>query len=214
MPLGIARGGPHGPFRGGPPALPRMRPCGVTPPRRWTGHVLVGCPKAGSRSPGWRGWIVVCVWSEFQWYVVKAQRVRQGHQRHHVPSAGPHPLVPPAPHGLGIGVETAVRLRPRLLPETARADPGSRRVSRRLFCCGGCAVAASCRSFESKCAPFLSPAGTLRHPGLGTDPGRMLPAVVFPRRPGAFTSYRVSPFHGSSATTAPCSARALWSRAC
>ena len=30
-----------------------------------------------------------------------------------MPRTGPHSLVPPAPHGLGMGVETAVQLRPR-----------------------------------------------------------------------------------------------------
>ena len=30
-----------------------------------------------------------------------------------MPRAGPHSLVPPAPHGFGMGVETAVQLRPR-----------------------------------------------------------------------------------------------------
>ena len=45
--------------------------------------------------------------------VAQAQRVRHLPQRQHVPRAGPHVLIPPAPHGFGMGSETAVNLRPR-----------------------------------------------------------------------------------------------------
>ena len=46
-------------------------------------------------------------------YVAEAQRVCQFHERGIVPRAGPHSLAPPAPDGFGMGVETAVQLRPR-----------------------------------------------------------------------------------------------------
>ena len=42
-PLGIARGGATALFTVAPPRCRVCGPCGVTPPRRWTGHVLVGC---------------------------------------------------------------------------------------------------------------------------------------------------------------------------
>ena len=45
--------------------------------------------------------------------VAEAQRVHHFQERCIVPRVGPHPLVPPAPHGFGVGVETAVQLRPR-----------------------------------------------------------------------------------------------------
>ena len=43
----------------------------------------------------------------------QTQRVRHFQERCIVLYAVPHPLVPPAPHSLGIGVETAVQFRPR-----------------------------------------------------------------------------------------------------
>ena len=46
-------------------------------------------------------------------YVAEARRVCQFHERGIVPRAGPHFLAPPAPDGFGMGVETAVQLRPR-----------------------------------------------------------------------------------------------------
>ena len=46
------RAGCHGPLHGGPPALPRMQPCGVTPPRRWTGSRPRGLPEGMLQVPG------------------------------------------------------------------------------------------------------------------------------------------------------------------
>ena len=51
--------------------------------------------------------------SLFGEYVAEAQRVCQFQERCIVPRAGPHSLVPPAPHGFGMGVEAAVQLCPR-----------------------------------------------------------------------------------------------------
>ena len=45
--------------------------------------------------------------------VAEAQRASQVQQRYHVPRAGPHPLIPPAPYRVWVGSETAVQLRPR-----------------------------------------------------------------------------------------------------
>ena len=49
----------------------------------------------------------------FSEYVPEAQIVGQVKQCHHVPNAGPHPLIPPAPYRVWVRSETAVQLRPR-----------------------------------------------------------------------------------------------------
>ena len=45
--------------------------------------------------------------------VAETQRVRQVQQRHHVPHTGTTQALPPAPHGLGMGPQAPVYLRPR-----------------------------------------------------------------------------------------------------
>ena len=92
--------------------------------------------------------------------VAQARVLSQLQQRQHVPRAGPYPLVPPAPHGLGMDVETAVQLRSRLLPETARAAAGSRRGIRRCFSCNGCAIAASSRVLQEDSRPLYPRSGS------------------------------------------------------
>ena len=57
---------------------------------------------------------------------------------------------------LAIGPETAVQLRPRLLPGTARAAAGSRRC----FSCNGCAIAALSRVLQEDSRPLYPRSGS------------------------------------------------------
>ena len=122
---------------------------------------------------------------------------------------------------------------PRLRPETMGHGPGpgvlsgDRVLPGDLLFLLGLSFPALLAGHPVPCGANLAPglpwdAGVFAVPALSALFGLLSPlplvatagSVVPSAASGAFTSYRVSPFHGSSATTAPCSARALWSRAC
>ena len=135
-PWGLRAGG-HGPFHGAP-ALPHMQPCGVNPPRRWTGLRPRGLPEGMLQVPGLArldrrlrlvGIPVVCG---------QDPASSPGPPAPSCAACWAAPLIPPAPHRFGMGVETAVDLRPRqarlllephqTLREVAGEDVGSSAV--------------------------------------------------------------------------------------
>ena len=166
------RGGATALFTG--PPLLRMQPCGVTPPRRWTGSRPRGLPEGMLQVPGLArldrrlrlvGIPVVC---------------GQG------PASSPGPPAPSfaacwaAPPCLSSASRSRDGCRdggwapPTATPTppgSARGAQGSRRGRRRLFCYGECAVSASGRSFH-KDSPGRS--RRLSTPGVGRIrfPGR------------------------------------------
>ena len=118
--------------------------------------------------------------------VAEAQRVRHLQERRIVLRVGQHPLLPPAPLGLGMDVETAVYLRPRQVGLLLEPHQPFREVDGEAVGLSGVVYALSRhRSFWRTAAiSLLCDVRAVRSPQEGRCTGAQAPAVGPSRSPG------------------------------